>query len=125
MQEATSISSATRVVPMLALAQTAQRRAYPACFETHRQFVAWKQTARRLSPGASDYCADCTPEYQAQMVRCFRCAYPGTTFHNDEDGCLAGVRPEGRPHVRKTHSRKSQSESPRGLQSVFQPVLNS
>ena len=69
------------------------RDPFPLCFSSAFQYRAWKQATRQLSPGASKYCADCTPEYQGEMIRKRRCAYPGTTFHIAEDGQLDGVRP--------------------------------
>ena len=43
--------------------------------------------------GRSQYCADCTPQFQRDRIREFRCGYPGTTFHLGADGFVDGVRP--------------------------------
>lgn len=68
-------------------------RGFPLCFTSQGQYLEWKKSARRESPGRTEYCADCTPDYQAQMIRERRCAYPGTTFHMTEEGFFDGVRP--------------------------------
>lgn len=64
----------------------------PACFNSDEQFIAWMHAARQ---GANkiDYCADCTQEYQYQMIRQYRCEHPGVTFGRDSDGFTCGIRP--------------------------------
>jgi hypothetical protein len=42
-------------------------------------------------PGNS-YCEDCTGKYQKQMVREWRCRFPGTFFEVGQDG-EQGIRP--------------------------------
>lgn len=65
----------------------------PLCFSGVAQYRTWKALAQRVSPGPSKFCADCTHEYQSEMIRQSRCAYPGTTFHVTADGFVDGVRP--------------------------------
>ena len=79
-----------------------RRGVFPLCFSSAAQYRIWKASAQRVKPGDSKYCADCTSEYQSDMVRQRRCAYPGTTFHPAADGFLDGVRPGCRlPNRRK------------------------
>lgn len=74
-------------------------RGVPLCFSSTRQYRLWRSTAARMPPGDSDYCSDCTPQFQAQRIRQRRCGYPGTTFHQGADGFVDGVRPGCRlPH---------------------------
>lgn len=65
----------------------------PVCFSSARQFRTWSSAASRTPPGDSQYCADCTPRFQALRIRQRRCGFPGTTFHQGVDGFVDGVRP--------------------------------
>lgn len=65
----------------------------PRCFVSEQQFLSWVSTAMCADPGDSEFCADCTPEFQRERIRDFRCAHPGTTFHIGVDGFYEGVRP--------------------------------
>ena len=65
----------------------------PKCFASRRQFELWREASRRVDPGDSDYCTDCTVEYQARMRLQGRCAYPATSFTADADGFVEGHRP--------------------------------
>lgn len=65
----------------------------PRCFASRRQYELWLEAARAVPPGSSGYCADCTPEYQRQMIAARRCAYPTTSFQADADGYVEGRRP--------------------------------
>jgi hypothetical protein len=67
--------------------------AVPLCFSSGEQYRRWKDMATLLKPGPSDYCTDCTAEFQAARVRDGRCAFPGVTFHLMSDGFIDGVRP--------------------------------
>jgi len=79
-----------------------RRGVFPLCFSSAAQYRIWKASAQRVKPGDSKYCADCTSEYQRDMILQRRCAYPGTTFHTAADGFLDGVRPGCRlPNRRK------------------------
>ena len=79
-----------------------RRGVCPLCFSSAAQYRIWKASAQRVKPGDSKYCADCTSEYQSDMILQRRCAYPGTTFHTAADGFLDGVRPGCRlPNRRK------------------------
>lgn len=51
----------------------------PRCF-TLKKFNAWKSAALEAPPGKSGYCEDCTPSYQAKMIRKKLCNYPNTEF---------------------------------------------
>ena len=66
----------------------------PKCFASRGQFQEWTLAARRSDPGGSGYCADCTAQYQRQMIDQDRCAYPGTTFRVGSEGGVDGRRPE-------------------------------
>jgi hypothetical protein len=71
-----------------------QRR--PKCFNSRVEWLGWRKFAMDNMGNdvtRNSFCADCTPEYQAQMIRERRCAYPGTTFEKDEDGFIYGRRP--------------------------------
>jgi len=59
----------------------------PKCFDTAKQFKGWVDAARMSHPApAHSYCEDCTPDFQAKMIRDKRCQYPGTLFHKSEGG---------------------------------------
>jgi len=59
----------------------------PKCFDTAKQFTGWVAAARMSHPApAHSYCEDCTPDFQAKMIRENRCQYPGTLFHKSEGG---------------------------------------
>lgn len=66
----------------------------PRCFDSRSQFEQWMQAARRIDPGYSGYCADCTESYQQQMIAQMRCAFPRTSFHINSEGGIDGRRPE-------------------------------
>ena len=66
-------------------ADMAQKRYFPKCFENDKQFTGWVTYARQAKPApAHSFCEDCTPDFQAKMIREKRCAYPGTLFHKSE-----------------------------------------
>lgn len=61
----------------------------PPCAST-QQVTIWLKAAkeaRNYGNGMYTFCHDCTPEYQSQMIRQYRCCNPGHLF---------GV--EGEPH---------------------------
>ncbi|MBE0475234.1 hypothetical protein [Rhodoferax sp.] len=66
---------------------------YPACFSDASQYQQWRAAARKAKAGASDYCTDCTREYQREMIKQSRCAHPKTRFFVDCDGFTEGRRP--------------------------------
>ena len=78
-----------------------RRGVFPLCFSSAAQYRIWKASAQRVKPGDSKYCADCTSEYQSDMILQRRCAYPGTTFHTAAGGFLGGGRPGCRLPNRK------------------------
>jgi len=82
----------------------------PKCFSSREQYSLWVNAARLNSPGASGYCADCTPEYQREMIEQCRCECPDTTFHIDEDGFVAGVRVGARPPNKRGRPKKREGE---------------
>lgn len=55
-----------------------EKRAFPACFESSRQFEAWQavESIAHTKPRALP-CRDCTNEYHSQMVLAGRCAVAG------------------------------------------------
>ena len=71
----------------------AMEESFPKCFESHRQFRKWADAARRVSPGPSSYCTDCTEDYQQRMVAQARCDHPGTRFGVSSEGGVDGRRP--------------------------------
>lgn len=73
-----------------------RKREYPLCFQSKIQYRRWQAAARAVTVSGpaetlSGYCADCTPDYQRQMVYEGRCAYPATTFEM-VDGDWEGQR---------------------------------
>lgn len=58
----------------------ADRTDYPDCFSSLEQYRAWVIAARQAPPGKSEYCADCTAEYQSAMIKEGRCAYSNAAF---------------------------------------------
>lgn len=72
------------------------QEARPACF-TPEQWELWRSAARQAISGfgrPKNFCEDCTPAYQAEMMAANRCQHPGTTYKRDADGFLCGVRPQ-------------------------------
>lgn len=68
---------------------------YPMCFEGGWQFEAWRKAAlaclpklrRAGDPGKPvNYCTDCTPEFQREMLAEKRCCRPETKFYGVLDG---------------------------------------
>jgi hypothetical protein len=84
----------------------------PLCFSSTSQYRAWRSMAMRVSPGDSQYCTDCTPQFQAERIREFRCAYPGTTFHVSSDGFIDGVRPGCRTRPRERSAQATAGAQP-------------
>jgi hypothetical protein len=68
----------------------------PLCFHSPEQMNRWYAAAARASDADTlkrgDYCVDCTPEYQQEMLQQGRCAHPETTFTEDDDGFVIGSR---------------------------------
>lgn len=66
----------------------------PACFDTDKQYRDWLAMARLSRPGADGHCADCTQQYQAQMLSEGRCGYPDVQFVEDKEviKCADGTR---------------------------------
>lgn len=69
----------------------------PACFHARSEYTTWLYF-RRQSKDNCNFCRDCTPEYQAEMVEAGRCAHPNVTFIPWEGGVI-GVRPGERGKV--------------------------
>lgn len=63
---------------------------FPACFESKEQYRAWKEIAVQV-PVKLGPCADCTPEYQAKMIRERRCENSHVQFERGSDGGIEGV----------------------------------
>jgi len=70
----------------------------PDCFPNRLEYLDWVHTARMHPPAPGhEFCEDCLPEYQAQMIRVRRCQYPGTTFIEHGEGrdfSIIGRRPQ-------------------------------
>lgn len=49
---------------------------HPACFNSSDQYKAWKTLAFRSNSQSFFICADCTPKYQAEMIKARRCQSP-------------------------------------------------
>ena len=67
----------------------------PACFDSPEQYREWVEANDRCDRKAKNYCDDCTPTYQREMRKAFRCAYPYTRFviKREDDGLdITGVR---------------------------------
>lgn len=64
---------------------------------TQQQYLSWLQMAKRVRTRIrNDYCEDCLPEYQGEMIRNNRCQHPEVVFQVDEDGFVTGFRDEVR-----------------------------
>ena len=61
----------------------------PACFDSEEQFKLWRLAAKISHPGGSWICSDCTPTYQAKMIKEHRCEKPLARFIR-EDGEVVG-----------------------------------
>lgn len=83
----------------------------PLCFASEEQYRAWKKLCERADPGPSDFCADCTVEFQSERIRDRRCSFPGTTFQASADGFVDGVRP-GCELPRRRPSKKRRKATP-------------
>jgi len=69
---------------------------YPACFDSHEQWLMWQAAARLAHPSpSSGYCEDCTPAYQAEMSEIDRCAYPNAVFVLNDAREAMGIRRRG------------------------------
>jgi len=78
----------------------------PPCFSCARQYRAWKSMTVRVRPGPSEFCEDCTPEFQRLRIAQFRCLHPGTIFHRGIDEFVDGVRPGCRLPTREKTDKK-------------------
>lgn len=59
----------------------------PNCFETDADWQAWLELRSvAWSERAVHYCADCTYQHQQRMKRLDRCAHPGVSFVETDDG---------------------------------------
>lgn len=62
---------------------------------TQQQYLSWQQMAKRVrTRNRNDYCEDCLPEYQHEMIKKNKCQYPEVVFRVDEDGFVIGFRSE-------------------------------
>lgn len=64
---------------------------FPRCFPTREAFRLWRDTDS-VTRSCSNFCTDCTPQYQAEMIVAFRCEHPFTIFVRDKDGFWEGRR---------------------------------
>jgi hypothetical protein len=62
----------------------------PACFDSPEQYHAWKEMAR-MAPVKLGPCADCTPDYQRQMIQQKRCENVHVQFVRDSEDGIHGV----------------------------------
>lgn len=63
--------------------QIINRKDTPLCFQSTKQFKAWKNLTK-LSKPQWWICTDCTPEYQKQMTSENRCVQPSAKFIDKE-----------------------------------------
>jgi len=49
---------------------------YPPCFSDEAQYKEWKTLAIKSHLKSTFVCTDCTPEYQAAMMKVDRCQSP-------------------------------------------------
>lgn len=63
----------------------------PPCF-TAEQWMDWRTPHNSVRMVAKNYCEDCTPDYQAEMLATGRCIHPETIFIRDADGFISGHR---------------------------------
>ena len=49
---------------------------YPPCFDSDKQHKEWKALAFRSNLKSFHICVDCTPKYQAEMMKVARCQSP-------------------------------------------------
>jgi hypothetical protein len=49
---------------------------YPPCFNSKEQYAEWKSLAIKSHLKSTFICADCTPEYQVEMIKAERCQAP-------------------------------------------------
>lgn len=63
--------------------QIINRKEAPLCFQTRKQFLAWKNLCKISNPQWW-ICTDCTSEYQKQMISEKRCLQPSAKFIDKE-----------------------------------------
>lgn len=62
---------------------------------TQQQYLSWQQMAKRVRTRIrNDYCEDCLPAFQREMIKTGQCQHPEVVFRKDEDGFVAGFRTE-------------------------------
>lgn len=62
---------------------------------TQKQYLSWQQMAKRVrTRNRDDYCEDCLPEFQCEMINKNQCQHPEVVFRVDEDGFVTGFRGE-------------------------------
>jgi hypothetical protein len=66
----------------------------PKCADSEIQYKEWFWFARH-APAQHGFCTDCTPEYQAQMIREYRCENPAVFFKQVGSGGFVGVLSDG------------------------------
>ena len=64
-------------------------RWHPKCFDSVQQYNRW----RSVNTEKVYICTDCTPEYQTEMIRAYRCKHPQAQFRLDKDGMMEGWVP--------------------------------
>ena len=57
----------------------------PRCFDTEGQYAQWREAAKATRLPASEFCTDCTPDYQRRMTEQRRCAYPRRQITSGSD----------------------------------------
>jgi hypothetical protein len=63
----------------------------PKC-TTAKQYKVWQIAAKQCPPAIkAGFCEDCTPKYQAEMIRKHRCENPHVRFCKDKNGFLCGT----------------------------------
>jgi hypothetical protein len=64
----------------------------PKCFNSHKEFQEWRKMCVMTKLNPEMFCRDCTRQYQKEMIKAKRCAFPETRFVVDSEGAVFGTR---------------------------------
>ena len=65
----------------------------PPCFESEEQWLMWQKFDEVTKSGATNYCADCTPNYASRMRAEGRCIQPLVRFYRIGGALVGSAKP--------------------------------
>lgn len=66
---------------------------HPPCFDSKEQWQQWHIADEVATHGRTQYCADCTPQYQIRMIDENRCVHPQVKFYKINGGLTGCTHP--------------------------------